>query len=190
MACTLPKGATATSRELCRIAGTLRRLGSIPADRARFRRLETPPKESTTALSRTFVDNAEAVAVRVGEDHEIRILWIQVPVNALSAEGNQPFHLGSLVIRIEVQMRTWMLLYGRFTQHQRELGARAGGRNEDHPGVIARLPWNKAQGGVPERGGAGDVIDAENGAADGQHVPSLVCGSPRLPCRCRTPVSP
>lgn len=67
-------------------------------------------------MSRTAVagvDDAEAVAVRVGEHDEVGVVGVEVPVDALGAQGYQALDLRGLVggvTGVQVQMNPRMLL--------------------------------------------------------------------------------
>ncbi len=60
----------------------------------------------------TEVNDAEAIAVRVGEDDEVGIDRIAVPINVFSAEREKAVHLfGELagVGHVQVQVKTRMV---------------------------------------------------------------------------------
>ena len=43
------------------------------------------------------VDDADPVAHGIGEDDEVRVVGVQVPVDPLGADRDQPLHLGGLL---------------------------------------------------------------------------------------------
>ena len=53
----------------------------------------------TTRGCPTQIDYAEGVAVRVGEDHEVRVRRIQVPGKPACPESDEPLDLGFLLSR-------------------------------------------------------------------------------------------
>src|SRR5215468_9130106 len=63
------------------------------------------------------IDDAKAVALGIGENHEIRIGFVPVPVDALGAESDQALHLGGLiggVAGVQVRVYPGMILGRRF----------------------------------------------------------------------------
>lgn len=58
----------------------------------------------------TEVDNAETVAIRIGQHDEVRVVWVAVPVDLDRAKGGEPRHLGCLLgsishVQVHVQAR-------------------------------------------------------------------------------------
>lgn len=89
------------------------------------------------------VDDAEPVAVGVGEHDEVRVLRVQVPLHPLSTQGHQPIHLGGLlggVVRVQVQVDPRMLLDRCLTQPERQLdpGPAAGINTTQSPSISLR----------------------------------------------------
>ncbi|GGP93890.1 hypothetical protein GCM10010278_84900 [Streptomyces melanogenes] len=55
------------------------------------------PEPRGAGAVRCGVDDAEAVAFGIGERDEVGVVRVEVPVDACSAQGNQPCHLGFLI---------------------------------------------------------------------------------------------
>lgn len=58
-------------------------------------------------------DDAENVAVRVSQDHEVRVRWVRVPVDPPGTKSDEPFDLGLLLgggIHQQVEMNARMRL--------------------------------------------------------------------------------
>jgi hypothetical protein len=72
------------------------------------------------------VDDAEAIAVRVCEHDEVRIVGIAVPLDSFCSDGQEALRLGCLLGRtgyMEVQVQTRVVLRRRLTALQRNLGS-------------------------------------------------------------------
>src|SRR6185295_2706862 len=64
------------------------------------------------ALLVAEVDDTESIALGVGQDDEVGILGIPIPVDALGAERYQAFHLVCLLRRrgdVQVEMDPWII---------------------------------------------------------------------------------
>src|SRR5688572_1924243 len=62
------------------------------------------------------IDDAEAVALRICEDDEVRVFRVSVPIDTLGAERQEPLDLSGLLHRrgdVQVEVDPRMLLRGR-----------------------------------------------------------------------------
>ena len=70
------------------------------------------------------VDDAEPVAVGVGEHDEVRVVGIAVPIDALGAEGQEPLRLGALLgctVHVKVEVQPGLVLQRCLAALQRDL---------------------------------------------------------------------
>src|SRR5207244_11759045 len=77
------------------------------------------------------VNDAEPIALRIGEDDEVGVLRISVPLDTLCAERHKAFDLACLLRRrgdVQVEMDPWVLVRWCLAHLQRELGPRARSR--------------------------------------------------------------
>ncbi len=87
----------------------------------------------------TGVNDAEAVAIRIGENDEVRILRVEVPRHTTCAEAYQALNLELLFhggIDDEVEVDSWMLLGRRVGPLQRHPSSLASRWNEDRESVV------------------------------------------------------
>src|SRR6516225_11766068 len=56
-----------------------------------------PDAQPGSLVPVTGVDDAEPVALGIGQDDEVGVLRVEVPVDPLGAEGHQPLDLGGLL---------------------------------------------------------------------------------------------
>src|SRR5215469_6871465 len=74
-----------------------------------------PGARPGSLVSVAGVDDAEPVAFGIGQDDEVGILGVEVPVDALGTERHEPFDLRGLVGRVgrvEVEVRPRVFLRG------------------------------------------------------------------------------
>src|SRR5690606_19095494 len=111
------------------------------------------PTDTGLARGRTLtahVDDAEGVAVRVGEDDEVRVRRVQVPVDPGRPEADQALDRRLLLgggVHQQVEMDARMPLHGRLAAHQAQRGPRAVGVLQRPPGrrsPTGRVPSGRA----------------------------------------------
>jgi len=126
------------------------------------------------------VDDAEEVAVGVGEDDEVRVLRVAVPVDPDGAEGDEAVGLRGLLTTVgDVQVQVRPRVRGRcglaaLQCQQRTRGA--GGRGQyDVAATEAPRDELVAQGATPELGPTPDVADPEDNLAEGEHAWMVAC---------------
>jgi hypothetical protein len=116
------------------------------------------------------VDDAEAVALGVGEDDVVGIGRSFVPMNLGRAERQQPLDLRSLIFGVEVEVEAWRDLQSRANLIEREVRTRAvGGREKDEVVAVAVVATDKAESRLPELRLTLQIIDAQNDRADAEH---------------------
>ena len=132
-------GASTGRRSAASTAATATATWCAPARRPRRSRTDRSRRGSTPSAA-DGVDDAEAVALGVGQDHEIGVVRVQVPVDAGGTEGDEPLDLGGLVggvARVQVQVDAGVLLDRRLAEAQCEPRAAAAiGRDQDDPVVL------------------------------------------------------
>src|SRR5215831_14012450 len=123
------------------------------------------------------VDDAEPVAIGIGQDDEVRILGVEVPVDPLGAQRHKPLDLRGLFRRVgcvEVDMNPRMLLRGRGTELQAQPGTEAAGGGQRalvrFGAAFAQLVAERL---APEADGPPHVGHAEYHHANAHHGPIL-----------------
>src|SRR5207247_2768583 len=116
------------------------------------------------------VDDTEAVALGVGENHVVGIGGPLVPVHLGGAERLQAVYLSRLVLRVQVKVKARGYLDLGRNVVEREVRAGAVFRAEEHE-VVARpvITSSIVESCLPERGLAPEIVDAQHGRADAQH---------------------
>lgn len=121
------------------------------------------------------VDDAEAVPLRIGQDDEVGVLRVPIPIHPGGTERDEPFHFGGLVggvARVEVQVHTGILLDGCLADVEGQMGTVTPGRNENCEVVVG---FDLALGDVveclgPEGHRSVEIIDAHHDGPDAQHA--------------------
>src|SRR5215472_4155509 len=86
-----------------------------------------------------FLDNAEQVAVRILQHHEIVVRPIPPRVSSCP-QTNQPLHLGIAIVGVEIQVQPASFSGASFrVSVQRQIRALAGGIAQDDPTFTGRL---------------------------------------------------
>src|SRR5829696_7101619 len=119
------------------------------------------------------VDDAEAVAVGVGENDEVGIVRVEVPADAYRTERDQAFHFRGLVggvAGVEVEVDARLLLHGRLAELQRQVGAGTAGRDHDRPVRLYLVARHVVESPGPELGRPPDVVDTQYDGPDPQHA--------------------
>lgn len=132
----------------------------------------------------TQVDDAEPVAVRVGQHDEVRVVRVAIPVHPLSSEGHQPGRFRLLlsdVAHVQVQMQARALLRWRLAPLKGDPRSGAAARHErDRPAAEPVLAYVVTQRRGPELRGPPDVGDAQHDHSHRQHEPIVAtAGDPR-----------
>jgi len=71
------------------------------------------------------IDDAEPVALGIGQDDEVGVVRVPIPVDARHTKSDEPLDLGGLVGSIacvEIQMDSGGLLDGRLADIKRQMG--------------------------------------------------------------------
>src|SRR5215471_16957281 len=123
------------------------------------------------------VDHAEAVVIGVGQDHEVGVGGVQVPVDPLGAQGYQAIGLGGLLGGVgdgQVEMYPRMLLHRGLAVLEGQPGAGAAGRRQLGPVVAGpTLADDITQCLGPEIDGPAHIGGAQDEELDAQHAPIL-----------------
>ena len=123
----------------------------------------------------TCVDDSKTVALGVGENHEIGVLGIEVPIDPLGAKRKEPRHLGGLIggiAGIQVQVDPRMLLQGGLAAIERNLDAGCPVWRDKHDPVVFLLgiPGLETQGLAPEIRRPPGFCRTQDDASNAQHV--------------------
>jgi hypothetical protein len=124
------------------------------------------------------IHDAEAISFRIGEDDEVRIRWIRVPLHPGGTEADESLDLGCLfrgVVDDEVDMKSRMLFGRRVRTLERDTRSFARGRHEDREFVLG---LGEVNGSIPEHLGPErhrtiDVVGAEYDRSKPYHEASL-----------------
>jgi hypothetical protein len=124
------------------------------------------------------VDNAKAIAVRVGEHNKVRVLGITVPIDSLSSNGHEAFRLDCLVGsvgHVQVQVKAGVILWWRFVVLEGKVDAGVAGRWCEHgrPAPEAVGAHLVAECQAPERCRPLDIPHSQRDDAQAQHRISL-----------------
>src|SRR5207249_11887158 len=136
---------------------------SIPWSRGAYL---APPRERLgpgsrlSALAR--VDDAEAVALRVGEDDVVGVRGPLVPVDLGSSERDQAPDLGGLIVRVEVEVDARRHLYRRAHTVEGDVRPDAVPRTEQGEVVRVTPARHVVQRSRPERLLALEVVDTND----------------------------
>ena len=124
------------------------------------------------------VHYAESVALGVGENHEIRVIRVGVPIDPTGTERNQALDLGCLldfVLDNEIHVYPGMLLGWRLSSLECNSGALASGWDEDGELVLRSRQLHRCvvEHGLPGRNGAFDVRRTHDDGPEPNHLASM-----------------
>ena len=120
------------------------------------------------------IDDAEPVAVRIGQNDEVGILREAVPGDGLRAQRQQPVGLRGLLGgtgHVQVEVQPGMLLHRRLTslQGDHRPGSTSGRSQHRRPATEAVGADPITQGRAPEFRRPRDVTDPEHHHAECEH---------------------
>lgn len=134
------------------------------------RELERAGRPGSVLLgSMSRVDDAEAVALGVGEDNVIGIGRPLRPVHLGRAEGEQPLDLGGLVLGVEVEVDARRVPMAGSVEVEGEARTAAIAWPQEHEVLARFVAWHVVERGAPELGLPTEVVDAQHDRSDAQH---------------------
>ncbi len=145
------------------------RIRAERADRSR-RAQDSRAREEGGELA-TDVHDAEAVALRVGEDDVVRVRRPFVPVDLGSAQRQQPFDLPRLVFGVQVEVEAWRDLQRGVNAVEGHIGPDSVLRAQQHEIVVHLEPF-VAERRLPKVRLALQIVDAQHDRADPSHGPT------------------
>jgi hypothetical protein len=119
-----------------------------------------------------FVDDAEAIAFGIREDHEIGVFRVQLPVDPFGPQRDEPLDLGGLIasiICVEIQMHAWMFLRRRLAETEGEVSPRSLGGHEHRPFFLRFLARDVVKSVHPEVQCSRQIRYAQYDRADTKH---------------------
>ena len=111
----------------------------------------------------THVDDAEPIALGIGEDNVVSIERSLVPVHLGGPERDQAFDLFGLALCVQIKMNAWWQMDFRADPVEGEVWPDTVPRPQQHEVVVARpFPRHIVESSHPERSLALQVVHAQN----------------------------